>query len=882
MGHLDEFGPLARLDRQAAFPDPHAAARWTRVKTLFLAAIDVPEPDRAAFVAENCGGDTDLRDEVDSLLASQQAAGTFGEVPAALLLGCETEPAAPVRLAPGTRLGAYEITAFLSAGGMGAVYRARHVVLHRDVAIKTLTGHETDGPAKRRLLREARHAATLHHPNICTIHEVGEAEGSPFIVMELVEGQPLKEVIREATPAHRDAIACAVQVADALQHAHEHGIVHRDLKSSNIVLDSTGRPVVLDFGLSRRLRASTAVDSTVTVDGAVAGTLTHMPPEVLLGREADVRSDIWCLGVLLYELTTGSLPFQGRTPFETTSAILNDEPAPHWREIPLAVRLVIERCLAKEPEARYASAADVRAALEAVQRRRPLQLLRLLAAGRRRMILSGAAASVGIILLVAAGAGLVTLAKAGFALDASVIALLPLENATGDATVDYYAEGLTDALIAELGSNAEVRVISRTSAARAAETAQNHRDAARQLGADAIIEGRLRSASDRIAVDIRLLEARHGRVLWSDTYERSAAQILALQSDVVRALAAELRLNLRTATQPGTARAVNPEAYEAFLRGRYDYNRRSSSSLQAAVAHFTRAIELDPTYAPAHAALADCYNQFGTLMVGAGSPREFRPRAEAAAIRSLRIDPLAAEAHATLGYVWHYEWRFAEAEQSFRRAIELNPSYPLARIWFANLLMSLGRYDEALAEARAALDVDPFSLIVNTNVGWILSAAGRYDEAIEHLSRTVALDSAYAQARWRLADALRNRGRVDEAAAHAASVVALAGRRPPVLGLLAATSAALGDTAGVAAIRDELLRSAATSYVPPGTMADVYNLLGDVENALLWFGRALDERANWAVYVRQDTAAGAMQRDPRFRELLSRHGLDRYGERREQ
>jgi eukaryotic-like serine/threonine-protein kinase len=881
MGPLDELGPLARLDRQAARPDPSAAARWTRVKALFLSALEVPESDRLGFVAENCGGDCGVRDEVDSLLASHQAAGTFAELPAAALLGPEAAPPAPGRLASGTRLGPYEITAFLSAGGMGAVYRARHTLLDRDVAIKTLTGPASDGHAKRRLVREARHAAGLDHPNICTIHEVGEADGTPFIVMELVEGRPLRDIIREATPALDDALAIAVQVADALEHAHEHGIVHRDLKSANVVVDPAGRPIVLDFGLSRRVAgAATVGDSTATDHRALEGTLTHMAPEILLGGEADRRSDVWSLGVLLCELATGTLPFQGRTPFETTSAILHEPPRLPNRNVPLAVRLVIERCLVKDPAARYASAANVREALEAIRRRLAWPLIRLLVAARRRAIMAAAAAVLAAVVMAGAALGLRSVAAGGYGADISTIALLPLANATGDAAADYYADGLTEALTAQLGSNADVRVISGASAARAARTARTRRDAARQLGADAILEGRVRAVSDRIAVDVRLIEARHGRAIWSESFERSASQILVLQADVVRALATELRLSLRAAAQAqlGTVRTVSPGAYEEFLRGRYEYNRRTSSSLQAAVDHFLRAIELDATYAPAHAALADCYNQLGTLMVGTGSPREFRPRAEAAAIRALQIDPLSADAHATLGYVRHYDWRLDDAERSFRRSIELNPSYPLARIWYANLLMSRGRYDDALAQARAALEVDPFSLIINTNLGWVLIAAGRYTEAIEQLTRTVALDSTYTQAHWRIADALRNAGRIAESAAHAARVVELAGRTPPVLGLLAATSAALGDSAGIAEIRDELLRSADVGYVPPGTLADVHNLLGEVDSALIWFERALEERANWTVYVRLDPSAGPMQRDPRFRYLLTRYGLDRNGE----
>lgn len=307
--------------------------RWARVKAVFLDALECPEAERDAFLARACSDDTALKDEVASLLASAEAAASFCETPAAQLLaptaGVASEPAP--RLPPGTRLGSYEITEFIAAGGMGAVYRARHTVLGRQVAIKTVGAQLSDASAKRQLIREARHASALAHPNICTIHEVGEANGAPFIVMEHVAGRTLREIIRDGTPPLRDSLAYAIQIANALEHAHAHGIIHRDLKSSNAVIDAEGRAKVLDFGLARRLPQSTpdeSRESTITSLGALAGTLTHMPPEVLRGERADARSDVWALGVLLYELATGELPFQGRTAFETSSAILGDPPRP--------------------------------------------------------------------------------------------------------------------------------------------------------------------------------------------------------------------------------------------------------------------------------------------------------------------------------------------------------------------------------------------------------------------------------------------------------------------------------------------------------------------------------------------------------------------------
>lgn len=848
---------------------PHSArdpASWPRVKALFLQALEQPETERTAFVQRSCGADTELRDEILSLLASEQAASGFGETPAAGLLAMEAPlDREPSRLEPGTRLGVYEVTGFLSAGGMGEVYRARHTLLGRIVAIKTLNPSLADAAARRRLIREARHAAVLSHPNICTIYEVGETDGKPFIVMALVAGKPLNEILRSRVPTLDQALDYGVQIADALEHAHRHGIVHRDLKSSNVVLDTAGRPIVLDFGLAKRLpeRDAAPADSTATGQGALAGTLSHMAPEVLLGGPADVRSDVWSLGVLLYELCTGTLPFTGRTPFETSSAILNEPLRPMPRAVPLAVRLVIERCLVKDPDSRYQRAADVRNALDAIRRRHAWPLVgRLLVTARRRTLYVSAAVVVLVVLAASVGPGawrrLAGVPNARIA----TLAFLPLENATHDPAFDYYAAGLTEGLIAQLGEATGVRVITTTS----------NTDS---LGADAVVSGRLRRAGERVAVDARLIERASGRVLWSDTFERTADQTLALQADVVRALAGAVRLAVRpgAADRLATVRAVSPQAYEEYLKGRYEWNRRTQASLQRALAHFQAAIALDPTYAPAYAALADCYNQFGTVLVGTGSPLRYRPLAAAAAIHALQIDPYSAEAHATLGYAEHYDLRWADAERELRRAIELNPSYAMAHVWYANLLMSRGRMDDALVEVQLARALDPFSLIVNANVGWVLTYAGRPAEAIEHLRWTLGLDSTYVQTRVRLVGAFMAAQRYGDAHDEAERLVRRTSRAPAMVAALASADVALGQRAAARALLAELVTRGRTSYVPPAPIAHVFARLGDRDKAVAWITRAFEERSNAIAYLAVDPGNAMMRDDPRFQALLARAGL---------
>lgn len=854
--------------------------RWSRVKAVFLAALERPESERYDFVAGACVGEAELKDEVESLLASDEAAASFCETPAAGLLRVEALTAAEFapRLAVGTRLGTYEISAFVAAGGMGEVYRARHTVLGREVAIKTVGAQISDDAAKRRLIREAQHASVLAHPNICAIYEVGEAGGLPFIVMEYVDGRPLSAMLREGVPPLRLSLEYGIQVAGALEHAHGHGIVHRDLKSSNVVIDAGGTAKVLDFGLARRLPGSAgrpSGQSTVTAGDALAGTLSHMAPEILRGERADARSDVWALGVLLYELVTGELPFQGRTPFETSSAIMGEPPRPMSRRVPLALRLVIERCLVKDPNGRYQRARAVLDSLDAIKRRRAWPIIGPLIVSARRRTLYGAAAAVLLVpTLMVAAARLRAEFEAGFVRRISTLALLPLENATGDPTADYYADGFTDALIGQLGAAADVRVLSRTSTARIARDATSLRDIGARLGADVVVQGALRRASERIALDLRLVRPSDGSVLWSESFERDARDVLALQADVVRALAVTIQLTLRPAARERLAavRAVSPEVYEAYLKGRFEWNKRTRASLQLAIEHFNRAVELDPTYAPAHAALADCFNQLGTVMLGTGSPRTFRPRAAAEAIKALQIDPYSAEAHAALGFVWHYQWRWTDAERELRRAIELNPSYSLGRIWYANLLMSRSRMKEAVEQVFAARDVDPFSLIVNTNVGWILDRAGRHDDAVAHLRQTIAMDSDYVQGRWRLASALMSARRFSEALEHIRRVVVLTDSSPSALAGFATIYGRAGRRDEARAILAQLLDRSRHQYVPPASIAGVLTELGDVEAAVTWYEKAFAEGSNAIAYL-DEPGTAPLRHNPRFQSLRARAGL---------
>ncbi|MEO6212374.1 MAG: protein kinase [Vicinamibacterales bacterium] len=846
-------------------PDPP----WPRVKALFLDLLELPEADRITRLELECAADPGLRREVESLLANDRRALDFCETPAAAVL----DPDGLGRqLKQGSRLGHYEITGFIGAGGMGEVYRARDTRNGREVALKTVVAALAHPAGELRLMREARHAATLSHPNICPILDVGDADGVPFIAMELIEGGTLGAAQREARVAVATAVGYAIDVADALDHAHERGVVHRDLKASNVLISHENRAIVLDFGVAKRLPGHrddvSSIESISAAHHGPPGTLSHLPPEVLHGGAADARTDIWALGVLLYQLLTGELPFTGKTHFETSSAILGRQPRPMPHSVPWPLRLIVMRCLEKNLERRYQRAGEVRDALAAVRATGGwTQATRMVLTSRKtRMRIAAAAA--GCLLAVLTGWAL-----RGPSMTISTIAVLPLEHGpTADDAV--YAGGLTDALIAQLGAATGVQVISRSSVMHLA-TGRTGAEIGRELGVGAVVQGALQRSPERLNIDLRLLDTASGEVRWAQSFSRGPRDVLVLETDIVRALAARIHATLRPegARQLTLVPSVQPEVYEAYLKGRYEWNLRTSESLHRAIAHFERAIQLDPAYAPAHAALADCYNQLGTVMLGSGSPRDYRPRAEAAAIKALQIDGHSAEAHAALGYVRHYSWRWEEAEEEFVRAIELNPGQALPRLWYANLLMSRGRFDEALVQAHAARAIDPYSLIVHTNIGWIHFFAGRYPEAIEVLSKAVALDVEYPQARWRLADVLSAAGRHGDALLQADETVRRTNHSPSSMALLAEIHARAGHPAEARRILEALVARSHREYVTPGIIPSVYVQLGDRDAAFAWMERACAEQSNAAAFFAVVPWTAPLRGDPRFQQLLRRIGL---------
>jgi len=761
-----------------------------------------------------------------------------------------------MRLEPGQVLAHYRLDEKLGEGGMGLVFRAWDQRLERMVAIKFIGERLlTDAGARSRFLREARTASALNHPNICVIHEVGEADGLAYIVMEHVEGKPLSALIPVNGLPLDTVLRCGTQVADALAHAHDRGIVHRDLKSPNVVLTPEGRPKVLDFGLAKRLAGGdddTELTQSIgpTAAGLVVGTLSYLPPEVLRGAAADPRADIWALGVMLFEMASGQLPFRGTTPFETSSAILREPPGPFPARVPAGLRGVIQRCLVKEPGQRYQRAGELRAALDALSSHTspaPAATRSRSAASRRRTKASG---------------------------PVRALVVLPLENLSGDPSQEYFADGMTEALIARLAKIGTLKVISRTSAMLYKGVRKPLPEIARELKVDAVVEGSVLRSGEQVRITAQLIRAATDEHLWAESYDRDMRDILALQSEVARAIAQEIQVKLTPKEEESLAqcRTVNPAAYEAYLRGLHSWNKRSESGLKQGIEHFQRAIEEDPTYARAYAGLADCYSVLGWM--GILSPKESFGRGKAAAVKALELEKDLAEAHCSLAYaLHHYDWDWANAEKGFLRSLELNPSYATGHHWHALVHVSLGRSREAEAEMEKAQELDPLAPILRSALGFIFYISRQYDRAIVELHKTIETHPKWWISHNWLGLIAAHQKRFPEALASCARGIELSDGIPLTVASLGYIQALSGDREGALGTLERLHESAKHRYVMPYGIAALYAGLRDPEQALSWLEKAFQERGNLLCYLSVDPVFDSLRTHPRFQQLIGRIGL---------
>ena len=751
-----------------------------------------------------------------------------------------------------THIGPYEVRAPLGSGGMGVVYRAYDPRLQRDVALKVLPAALTNDPiAKRQLLDEARAAAALNHPNICTVHEVGDAGGQAFVAMELVPGESLSAQLARDTVDPAKVIWLGVQLAAALEHGHRNGVVHRDLKSANIIVTPDGRAKVVDFGLATRhavdYDAITRSDVLLEHAGPVAGTLPYMAPEVVRGVPANARSDIWALGVVLYEMVAGRLPFTGATTADLTSAILRDPPAPLPPGTPIPLAAVVRRCLEKEPLERYERAGEVRAALELIRDEASaasgLISPRSTAARRWRGV-AGLGALVAL-LSAAAGAAIVMLRDPEPAAPAAFrgrsIAVLPFDNLSNDPAQDYFSDGMTEALITDLAKISALKVISRTSIMRYKGAERKPLpEIARELKVDTVIEGAVLTAAGRVRVSVNVVDGPSDRQLWTDSFERELRDTLVLQSEIARAVAYQVRAQLSglEAERLANAKPIDPRAHELYLRGRYLTHRSVSDALNRAVDYLQQTIQIEPGFAPAYAALARAHQQrevWGGIGIGASGAD-----ARAAAEKAVALDDTLAEAHLALGIVhFNHDWDWDRAEAAFQRTLRLNASLPDTYMHRAYLLQALGRHDDAINEIRRAVELDPGSAAWLSDEGRMLYRARRFEEAIERYRRTLELDPVFLPPLTRMAEAYEHLGRFDDALATLKRLEKIEGRQP--LRALARLYARMGRVQESMSLARRIEREGDLGG-GPYALASIYLALGEVDRALGQLERGARER----------------------------------------
>ena len=785
----------------------------------------------------------------------------------------------------GQRLGHFRVVEKIGAGGMGVVYRAHDEQLDRDVAIKVLpAGSFRDPSARARLLREARTASKLNHPHICTIHEVGEAEGQAYIAMELVEGQALSARLAGGALPVEQVLRYGLQLADAVAHAHERGIIHRDLKSANVIITPEGRAKVLDFGLAKRLsgeevaEATTQTMDSLTGPGAVVGTLAYMAPEQLRGQPADARSDVWALGVVLYEMAAGQRPFQGKTGFELSSAILSQPPPPLPPAVPSELWPVTERCLVKEPGQRYQRAGEVRAALEAVQSGAaiPAWPAWKYALSRRRWLALAAALAAVLAVVAALDVGGLRGRLLGGAATPQLrsVAVLPLANLSGDPQQDYFAEGMHDALITDLAKLSGLqRVIARRSVLRYQKTDKPLRQIARELGVDALITGSVVREGDRVRITAQLINAATEEQVWAERYERELRGVLSLQNEIVAAVAREVKLRLTPQEQArlASARPVNPEAYEAYLKGRFHADKLSREELNTGLRYFQLALEKDPNYALAYVGIAYVWQMLGDA--GFLPPRETVPKWKAAMEKALALDDTLAEAHASLGsYRFLREWDWAAGEREYRRAIQLNPNYAEAHFAYSDFLMVMGRTEEWKAEIQRSLELDPLSFFFECFYGWHLVYVRRYDEAIGVFRKVLAAQPGFSSAHMGLWGAFYKKGMYQEALAAAKKFFAVLGDREVVESLDRAGAEA-GYRGAMKRAGDALAARSERSHVPGVRIARVYAHAGENDRALDWLEKAYERRETPMVHIGVGWDWDGLRSEPRFQSLLRRMKL---------
>jgi serine/threonine-protein kinase len=755
---------------------------------------------------------------------------------------------------------------------MGVVYKANDTRLGRSVALKFLSSHLSSSSDEiARFLSEAKVSSSLNHPNICTIYDIQEFNGQTFIVMEYVEGKTLRELKLSLT--YKQIVDVILQTAEGLAAAHDKGIVHRDIKSDNIMLRPDGRAVIMDFGLAK-LQGVTDHSRS----GTTSGTTSYMSPEQIQGQEADARSDIFALGVVMYELLSGVLPFNGGHEAAVMYEIVNVDP-PTLRSVKPDVDPELERivakCLEKEPGNRYQSVRDISVDLKRFKRdsggrpQQPIAPPPVQTAAKRtsrwRMVIPATL----LVLLLVAISWWVTGRKHAESFES--LAVLPFENSGGDQSMEYLSDGISESIIISLTKIPDLRVVPRSTAFRL--RGSDPQEAGTKLKVQTVLTGRILKQGDALTITVDLIDVEKQSQLWGQQYHRTSSDLSALQGEISSDVSARLRQGLSGDVKKNIAKqyTTNPEAYRLYLQGRYFWSKRRAAEILKAIDCFKQAIALDPSYALAYIGLADSYLISPQY---AGSPaREEYPKAIAAATRALEIDNSLAEAHATLGFANYAMWNWNKAEEEFKVSFAMNPNYPTTYHWYAILLQVLGRYDEQLAAIKHAQELDPLSQVIGGNVGIAYMMLGRNEESIRQLDAVLAIDSTFGLAWYRRVIPLIRLGKLREAHDAALKGVEYSGRSSEALSFLGYINGIEGNKRDATRIATEL-ETRFHSHTSPGYyIARTYIGMGDLENALKWLNVDFDDHSGSLIWLSSEPEWEPYRSDTRFTDILKKIGL---------
>lgn len=867
--------------------------RWQKLEELFHASLEREPVARAFFIADSCASDPEMRKELESMVEHHDRAGNMIESPAYDLVAETILGEDSLHALIGKSLGQYQIIRVLGRGGLGVVFLAFDEALRRNVAIKFLNDDlASDSSRVQRFKQEAHAASALNHPNILTIFDIGEIDQRQFIVTEFVEGETLRDRLNTGHGDLRQALDICAQIASALTAAHTAGIVHRDIKPENIMLRHDGFIKVLDFGLAKLTSGPTTTPEVSTQvntgPGVVIGTVQYMSPEQLRGQEVDVRTDIWSLGVVLYEMLAGDAPFKSQTQSDTIAAILKNKPSFTWRtvELPPELEWILKKALAKERDERYQIVKELLIDLRRLARELEADTLQARTTSESvesaiyvqdRVSSTSSLASREIQTTI--GGKLESLdsgraaipAKKRYRKTINSLAVMPLTNVNADPEAEYLSDGITESIINNLSQLPRLRVMARSTVFRYKGLDFDPQQVGAELGVHAVLTGRVLQVKDSLVISAELVRAADGSQLWGQHFNSQMGDIFSVQEEIARQISE--RLQTKSSTEENKRLVKRPtqsaEAYQLYLKGRYFWNKRTPEGFQKAIPFFEEATKVDLNYALAYSGLADCSTLLNYYSV---IPSKIAMgRAKAAAERALKVDEALSETHASVAMVaFWYDWDWLRAQIEFDTAIRLNPGYASAHEFYGWYLVAMGQHVRSVEEGQLAIDLDPLAPATNLALSKSFFFARRYDEAIKLCRHTLSLDSTFVPARYFLGQAYIQQRRFAEALAEYEKGLNVLGELPFATAVVAHAQALAGNPNAAEALLDKLVTAVkiGKTFIPAFGLAMVHTGLGNKEEAIKWLERAYDERSLWMVYLNVDPVFDSLREEPEFEKLL--------------